>query len=92
MAELIIASDRHSGFEQFDIIKVYMNGYYRHWKKLGIKKYCFVVRLPLLRTRKIKRRLNTFSDKKRAIRVKATVNPKGKECVTKLLGFWIETK
>ena len=91
MAELIIAAAKHSGFEKYDIIKVYRNGYYKRWKA-AIKKNCFVVRLPLLKTRKIKRLLHEVGGPKRAVRVKSKINKRNRHCVTRYFGRWIEHK
>ncbi len=92
MAELIIASCEHSGYQKNDIIKAYRNGYYRRWKKLGIKKYCYVLRLPLMSTRKVKRLIHSYDGGKCEYYISSTANKKNKACVTHFLPVWIKQK
>jgi len=92
MAELIIASCEHSGFEQYDIVKAYTNGYYKRWQILGIKKNCFVLRLPLMSTRKVKRLIHAYAGGKREYYISPNANKKHKECVTRYLPIWIKQK
>ncbi len=92
MAELIIASAEHSGFKKYDIIKAYRNGYYRRWKKSGIKANTFVLRLPLMRTRKVKRLIHSYAGGKREYYISDKANKKDKECVTHYLPIWIKKK
>ncbi len=87
MAELIIRGEpieyEAIVFERWDIIKAYRNGYYRKWKG-KLMDDVFVLRLPLIRTREIKR-LFIHGDEhvRRLFRVSNRVNPKGKPCVTR---------
>ena len=101
MAELVIASKEIAGFYTYDIIKVYKNGYYRRWKKKGVPvNGTFIVRLPFVKAREVKRLfLRVFprnsKHHRRQYRVLSTINPKNKPCVTKrhfYIARWIESK
>ena len=91
MAELIIASAEHSGFKKHDIIKAYKNGYYKKWKG-NIKANTFVLRLPLMRTRKIKRLIHSYNGGKQEYYISEKINRKNRECVTCFLPIWIKKK
>ena len=101
MAELVIAALPVAGFDTFDMIKVYKNGYYRHWKNKGVPlPGTFIVRLPLIDAREIKRLFirgveRNSGHSKRQFRVLSIVNPYKKPCVTKwgiYIGKWIKSK
>ncbi len=93
MAELVIASvdDQYS---KLDIIKAYKNGYYRRWKG-NLKKDTFVLRMPFIRTREIKRLfIHHGLEVRRLFRVSSRVD-KNRPCVTKWCinsGKWIRSK
>ncbi|KKK60476.1 hypothetical protein LCGC14_3023980 [marine sediment metagenome] len=101
MAELVIVKDASRGHEPRDIVKVYKNGYYRHWKKKGVPlPGTYIVRFPFISARGIKRLfLGTVTQPggalKRLFRIRWEANPNMWPCETWWsfsINKWMESK
>ena len=88
MAELVIANKTEcDGFEKYDIIKAYRNGYYKAWKGM-LKEETFILRLPLVSTRRVKRRIHSYAGGRREYCARRGANRKNKECATRYFPIW----